>query len=101
MRTSATRAMKRNDIPAPEPPQTGRQRLDKWLWVARFYKTRSLAAQAVEKGHVKVRGGRVKPAHPLRPGEQGSVRQHGRPLSVHLPALFHRHRSAAHAPEPY
>jgi ribosome-associated heat shock protein Hsp15 len=93
--------MKRNDIPAPEPPQTGRQRLDKWLWVARFYKTRSLAAQAVEKGHVKVRGERVKPAHPLRPGEQVSLRRHGLAWSVDVLAFSDRRGSAAHAAELY
>ena len=91
--------MKRNDMPAPEPPQTGRRRLDKWLWAARFYKTRSLAAQAVEKGHVKVRGERVKPAHPLRPGEQVSLRRHGLTWSVDVLVYSDRRGSAAHAAE--
>ena len=41
-------------------------RIDKWLWTARFYKTRSLAAQAIAAGHVKLAGHAVKPARDLR-----------------------------------
>jgi ribosome-associated heat shock protein Hsp15 len=46
-----------------------RVRIDKWLWAARFFKTRSLAAQAVEGGKVQVNGQRVKPARDLKPGD--------------------------------
>ena len=44
-------------------------RIDKWLWAARFYKTRSMAQQAVEGGKVKLNGERVKPAKELKPGD--------------------------------
>ncbi len=44
-------------------------RIDKWLWAARFYKTRSLAQQAVESGKIKLNGERVKPAKDLRQGD--------------------------------
>ncbi|HEX9179763.1 MAG TPA: RNA-binding S4 domain-containing protein, partial [Burkholderiales bacterium] len=44
-------------------------RIDKWLWAARFYKTRSLAQQAVEGGRVKLNGERVKPAREVKPGD--------------------------------
>ena len=44
---------------------TEKFRLDKWLWAARFFKTRSLAAQAVEGGKIKLNGQRVKPAKEL------------------------------------
>ncbi len=44
-------------------------RIDKWLWAARFYKTRSLAQAAVEGGRVKLAGERVKPARELRVGD--------------------------------
>ncbi|MGE8490480.1 MAG: RNA-binding S4 domain-containing protein, partial [Paraburkholderia nemoris] len=44
-------------------------RIDKWLWAARFFKTRSLAADAVEKGHVRIGGASVKPAKDVRVGD--------------------------------
>ena len=47
-----------------------RQRIDKWLWVARFFKTRSLAATAVDGGRVKWNGQNVKPARELKPGDE-------------------------------
>lgn len=46
-----------------------RMRIDKWLWAARFFKTRSLAADAVEKGRVRVGGAPVKPAKDVRVGD--------------------------------
>lgn len=48
---------------------SGGFRLDKWLWAARFYKTRSLAAAAIEAGKVKVRNEHVKPARAVRIGD--------------------------------
>lgn len=51
-----------------------RVRLDKWLWAARFYKTRSLAADAVEKGRVEVNGERAKRAKLLQAGDSLRIR---------------------------
>ena len=45
-------------------------RLDKWLWAARFFKTRSLAREAVAGGKVHLNGSRAKPAKPLHAGEE-------------------------------
>jgi ribosome-associated heat shock protein Hsp15 len=50
-------------------------RLDKWLWAARFYKTRSLAADAIEAGKVEVNGDRAKRAKQLQVGDVVKVRQ--------------------------
>jgi ribosome-associated heat shock protein Hsp15 len=48
---------------------TGAVRIDKWLWAARFFKTRSLAADAVESGKVRWNDERTKPARTLKPGD--------------------------------
>ncbi len=53
---------------------TERVRIDKWLWAARFFKTRSLAAKAIDGGKVKLNGERVKPAKELKPGDELAIR---------------------------
>jgi ribosome-associated heat shock protein Hsp15 len=50
-------------------------RIDKWLWAARFYKTRSLAAEAIAGGKVQVNGERVKRAKQLQVGDEVRIRQ--------------------------
>lgn len=52
-----------------------RTRVDKWLWAARFYKTRSHAAEAIAGGKVQVNGERVKRAKPLQVGDEVRIRQ--------------------------
>ena len=49
-------------------------RIDKWLWAARFYKTRSLAQQAIAAGRVKLNDARIKPSHELKPGDALAIR---------------------------
>jgi ribosome-associated heat shock protein Hsp15 len=53
----------------------GRIRLDKWLWAARFYKTRGLASEAIAGGKVQVNGDRVKRAKLVQEGDEIRIRQ--------------------------
>jgi ribosome-associated heat shock protein Hsp15 len=50
-----------------------RLRIDRWLWCARFFKTRSAAAEAVRAGHVRLNGQRVKPAHAVKIGDDVTI----------------------------
>jgi ribosome-associated heat shock protein Hsp15 len=52
----------------------GGVRIDKWLWAARFYKTRSLAADAITSGKVELNGERTKPAKPVKGGDSVRIR---------------------------
>lgn len=89
------------------PPTSGSSqpslRIDKWLWAARFYKTRSLATDAIDAGHVRrassgaVAGERIKPALAVRVGD-GYVIQRGEMIQeVFVLALSERRGSAADA----
>jgi ribosome-associated heat shock protein Hsp15 len=62
----------RENVRAGEPPEP--VRLDKWLWAARFFKTRGLAATAIEGGRVQVNGAKAKRAKTVRPGDVVRVR---------------------------
>lgn len=50
--------------------ETRKTRLDKWLWAARFYKTRHLAAEAINGGHVHVNDSRIKPSRIVQVGDE-------------------------------
>lgn len=62
-------------------------RLDKWLWAARFYKTRSLAVEEIAKGRVHVNGQAAKPARSLRVGDRIELRREGMTRTVAVQAL--------------
>lgn len=55
--------------------ETGKVRLDKWLWAARFFKTRTLAAEAISGGKVHISGNRAKPAHGVNVGDEIHIRK--------------------------
>ena len=58
-----------------ESENAGRVRLDRWLWAARWYKTRSQATSAINGGHVQVAGERAKAARPVRLGDEVRLRK--------------------------
>lgn len=72
-------------------------RIDKWLWAARFFKTRSLATKAVSGGHVHLGGNRVKPARTIQVGDQLTVRKGPMEFAVTVLALSERRGPAAMA----
>lgn len=76
-------------------------RLDKWLWAARFYKTRSLAAQAVEGGKVLLNDDRVKPAKAVKVGDALIVRAGWSEFAIVVSALSDRRGPASEAAKLY
>jgi len=78
-----------------------RVRIDKWLWAARFYKTRALSAEAVEGGKVHVNGERVKPAKALKRGDALVIRNGPYTWEITILALSERRRPAAEAARLY
>src|SRR5215469_5251789 len=78
-----------------ETPEAARVRIDKWLWAARFFKTRSLAAEAVDGGKVHVNGDRVKAARSLKPGDRLTIRRGPEEVELVVVALAEQRGSAA------
>lgn len=78
-----------------------RYRLDKWLWAARFYKTRSLAAEAVNGGHVRINGARVKPARAVAIDDEIEVHKPPYTFVVKVTGLADRRGSATMAQQLY
>jgi len=76
-------------------------RLDKWLWAARFFKTRSLAQQAVAGGRVQLNGERTKPAHEVKAGNMVVVRVGDWRWEVKVIALSDRRGPAEEARKLY
>lgn len=72
-------------------------RIDKWLWAARFFKTRSVAAKAVAGGLVHVNGNRVKASRTVQPGEELRIRKGTEEWTVVILAVSEQRRGAPEA----
>jgi len=88
---------------SPETADAGRGtlRLDKWLWAARFYKTRALAVQAIDAGHVQLSDERIKPARSIRVGDLIAIRKAATVWRVTVTAISGRRGSAVEALQLY
>lgn len=72
-------------------------RLDKWLWAARFFKTRSVASDAVDGGKVKVNGANAKPAKDVKVGDRLHIRAGEQDWEVVIQGLNEQRRPASEA----
>lgn len=70
-------------------------RIDAWLWAARFFKTRALAKQAIERGRVMIAGAVCKPSHDVRVGQMLRVTRGEETFEVEVTGLTHKRGSAA------
>jgi ribosome-associated heat shock protein Hsp15 len=75
-------------------------RIDKWLWAARFFKTRALAVEEIAKGRVQINGHAVKPAHDVKPGDQIALKGPW-PRTVHVRGLSQQRGPAPVAQQLY
>ena len=78
-----------------------RVRMDKWLWAARFFKTRARAARACELGRIESNGQRAKAAREVRVGDLLQVKNHGGDFQVEVLILSEMRGPAAVAQTPY
>ncbi len=78
-------------------PEVSKVRLDKWLWAARFFKTRSLAKKAIEGGKVHHAGPRVKVSKEVTVGDTLAIRQGWDEKTVRILALSEQRRGAPEA----
>jgi ribosome-associated heat shock protein Hsp15 len=76
-------------------------RIDKWLWAARFFKTRGLAREAINGGKVQLNGHRVKPSRTLKEGDRLDIRRGEEAFEITVTDLGDRRVSATLAQEKY
>jgi ribosome-associated heat shock protein Hsp15 len=81
--------------------EVGKLRIDKWLWAARFFKTRSLAKAAIEGGKVQMAGQRVKVSREIAPGDELRIRQGWDERDIVVVALSAARRGAPEAQRLY
>ena len=79
------------------PEQIAKMRLDKWLWAARFFKTRKLATEAVQGGKVHLKGQRTKPGKELQVGSLLSISKNSLDWEIEVLVLPKQRRPASEA----
>ena len=89
-----SKQQERNDLP---PGGTSALRIDKWLWCARFFRTRSLAQAAVEGGHVQVNDDRVKSSRAVRIGDRLRIQRDQERFEIQVTAIPARRGPASEA----
>jgi ribosome-associated heat shock protein Hsp15 len=81
--------------------ESSRVRLDKWLWAARFFKTRNLAIEAINGGKIHLNQQRIKPAKEIHLGDEVRIRKGNLELTVIVKTLSIQRRSATEAAHLY
>jgi ribosome-associated heat shock protein Hsp15 len=81
----------------PSPDDSSGMRLDKWLWAARFFKTRKLATEAITGGKVHLNGQRTKPGKEVRPGSRLRIHKGALEWSIEVLVLPAQRRPASEA----
>ena len=92
-------ALRENGFMVAEPIDS--MRIDKWLWAARFFKTRALAIAAIRGGKVHMNGARIKPSHPLRTGDRLTVQKGPYRFDIRVAALTRQRGPATEARKLY
>jgi ribosome-associated heat shock protein Hsp15 len=95
--SAVTRKLPETDSDAARRTAPESVRLDKWLWAARFFNTRSLAAKAVDGGRVRLNGDGAKPSRALKPGDELAIRVGELEWVVEVKALSRQRGPAAQA----
>ena len=89
------------DLTAVGATAEGSQRIDRWLWAARFFKTRALARKAIDAGKVEVNGARAKPARNIGAGDRLRIATPAATFEVAVDALNTQRRPAPEARQLY
>lgn len=90
-------ASSRQKNPHKEQTSSQKVRIDKWLWAARFFKTRSLASDAVKSGKIHIDGDRIKPSRELQIGDELTIKQGFIEKTVRVKVLSSKRGPAAQA----
>jgi len=97
MRISFLNFKEKRKLAKRQPPVENNQRLDKWLWAARFYKTRSLAVEAINGGKIHLNSNRVKPSRTIKESDVLTITKPPYEQSITILRLASHRRPASEA----